>query len=82
MVTESYGNLTILSPEADLCSTLSIDKISFAFFMIAVAKLGNMCLAAVQAYDTATESIEALNTAELKFQDIINSPSLDAACKK
>ncbi|KAL3737384.1 hypothetical protein ACJRO7_026193 [Eucalyptus globulus] len=48
----------------------------------AVAKLGNMCLAAVQAYDTATESIEALNTAELKFQDIINSPSLDAACKK
>lgn len=47
-----------------------------------MAKLGNMCLAAVQTYDTATESIEALNTAELKFQDIINSPSLDAACKK
>lgn len=41
-----------------------------------------MCLAAVQSYDTATESIEALNAAELKFQDIINSPSLDAACKK
>uniref|UniRef100_A0A5B7BAQ8 Uncharacterized protein n=1 Tax=Davidia involucrata TaxID=16924 RepID=A0A5B7BAQ8_DAVIN len=48
----------------------------------AVAKLGNMCLAAVQAYDTASESIEALNAAELKFQDIINSPSLDAACRK
>lgn len=48
----------------------------------AMAKLGNMCLAAVQAYDTATESIEALNAAELKFEDIINSPSLDAACKK
>lgn len=48
----------------------------------AVAKLGNTCLAAVQAYDTATESIEALNAAELKFQDIINSPSVDAACKK
>ncbi|KAI3442731.1 uncharacterized protein J3R85_000992 [Psidium guajava] len=48
----------------------------------AVAKLGNMCLAAVQAYDTATESIETLNTAELKFQDIINSPSIDAACRK
>ncbi|KAI4375108.1 hypothetical protein MLD38_013018 [Melastoma candidum] len=47
-----------------------------------IAKLGNMCLAAVQAYDTATESIEALNAAELKFQDIMNSPSLDAACKK
>ncbi|PKI54894.1 hypothetical protein CRG98_024725 [Punica granatum] len=49
---------------------------------VAVAKLGNMCLAAVQAYDTATENMEALNAAELKFQDIINSPSLDAACRK
>ncbi|XP_031273045.1 uncharacterized protein At4g37920 isoform X2 [Pistacia vera] len=48
----------------------------------ALAKLGNMCLAAVQAYDTATESIEALNAAELKFQDIINSPSIEAACRK
>lgn len=41
-----------------------------------------MCVAAVQAYDTTTESIEALNAAELKFQDIINSPSVDAACRK
>ncbi|KAH6827898.1 hypothetical protein C2S53_019196, partial [Perilla frutescens var. hirtella] len=47
-----------------------------------VAKLGNTCIAAVEAYDTATESIEALNAAELKFQDIINSPSVDAACQK
>lgn len=47
-----------------------------------LAKFGNMCLAAVQAYDTASESIEALNAAELKFHDIINSPSLDAACRK
>lgn len=47
-----------------------------------MAKLGNMCLAAVQAYDTATESIEAINAADLKFQDIINSPSLDSACRK
>lgn len=50
--------------------------------MIALAKLGNACLAAVEAYDGASESIEALNAAELKFQDIINSPSLDAACRK
>ncbi|KAL2344664.1 hypothetical protein Fmac_005949 [Flemingia macrophylla] len=42
-------------------------------------KLRSMCLAAVKVYDTATESIEALNDAELKFQDIINSP-LDASC--
>ncbi|XXG79047.1 hypothetical protein AAC387_Pa09g0202 [Persea americana] len=48
----------------------------------ALAKLGNVCLAVVQAYDTASESIEALNAAELKFNDIINSPTLDAACKK
>lgn len=47
-----------------------------------MVKLGNMCLAAVQAYDTASESIEALNAAEVKFQDIINSPSIDAACRK
>lgn len=52
------------------------------FYCIAIAKVGNMCLAAVQTYDTATESIEALNAAELKFQDIINSPSLDVACRK
>ncbi|XP_008807310.1 uncharacterized protein At4g37920 [Phoenix dactylifera] len=47
-----------------------------------LAKLGNVCLAAVQAYDNASESIEALNAAELKLQDIVNSPSLDAACRK
>ncbi|KGN63115.1 uncharacterized protein At4g37920 isoform X2 [Cucumis sativus] len=48
----------------------------------ALAKLGNSCLAAVQTYDAATENIEALNAAELKFQDIINSPTIDAACRK
>ncbi|KAL1358801.1 hypothetical protein AAHE18_04G060100 [Arachis hypogaea] len=47
-----------------------------------LAKLGNTCLAAVQAYDDATKSMEKLNEAELKFQDIINSPSLEAACRK
>ncbi|KAI3868869.1 hypothetical protein MKX03_036398 [Papaver bracteatum] len=48
----------------------------------ALAKLGTSCLDAVQAYDTLSEDREALNVAELKFQDIVNSPSLDAACKK
>lgn len=47
-----------------------------------LAKLGEACLAAVLAYDGAAESIEQINAAQLKFQDIINSPSLDAACKK
>lgn len=47
-----------------------------------IGKLGNTTLAAVQAYDIAAESIAALDAAELKFQDILNSPSLDAACRK
>lgn len=47
-----------------------------------MAKLGNACLAAVQAYDSTSESIEALNVANEKFQDIINSPTLDVACGK
>ncbi|XP_061356013.1 pentatricopeptide repeat-containing protein At4g18520, chloroplastic [Gastrolobium bilobum] len=44
-----------------------------------LVKLRNTCLAAVKVYDAATESIEALNTTELNFEDIINSP-LDASC--
>ncbi|XP_020238337.1 pentatricopeptide repeat-containing protein At4g18520, chloroplastic [Cajanus cajan] len=44
-------------------------------------KLRSMCLAAVKVYDTATESIEALNAAELNFQDIIYSP-VDDSCWK
>uniref|UniRef100_A0A7C8ZWY2 Uncharacterized protein n=1 Tax=Opuntia streptacantha TaxID=393608 RepID=A0A7C8ZWY2_OPUST len=48
----------------------------------ATVKIAEMCFAAVRAYDTASKSIETLHDAELKFQDILNSPSLDAACKK
>ncbi|KAJ0528450.1 hypothetical protein HanLR1_Chr10g0345061 [Helianthus annuus] len=43
----------------------------------AIAKIGNTCLAAVQAYDTATESIEAINAAELKFQDMMKDEVKD-----
>jgi pentatricopeptide repeat protein len=46
-----------------------------------LAKLRKTCLAAVKVYDTATESNEPLNAAELNFQDIINSP-LDASDQK
>jgi len=56
--------------------------LTVANFQVELAKLGNACLAAVQAYDTATESIEALNAAELIFQDIIKSPTISEACKK
>ncbi|PKA56616.1 Uncharacterized protein AXF42_Ash012746 [Apostasia shenzhenica] len=48
----------------------------------ALAKLANDCLAAVHAYDNASESIQAVEAAELKLQDIINSPSVDEACRK
>ncbi|XP_010544289.1 PREDICTED: uncharacterized protein At4g37920, chloroplastic isoform X2 [Tarenaya hassleriana] len=48
----------------------------------ALTELGNTCLAAVQAYDASAETVEAISAAELKLQDIINSPSLDAACRK
>ncbi|GKD01334.1 uncharacterized protein Tco_1171608, partial [Tanacetum coccineum] len=38
-----------------------------------IAIIGNICLAYEQAYDTASESIEAINVAELKFNNIISS---------
>lgn len=46
-----------------------------------LVRLGDMCLAAVENYDEASESIEALNTAELTLKDILNSP-VDVACQK
>lgn len=47
-----------------------------------LARLAAKCLAAVQAYDNAAVDSEALSMAQLKFDDILSSPSLDAACKK
>lgn len=47
-----------------------------------MARLGDMCLAAVQNYDKASQSIEAFNVAELKFKDILSSPSVDVACQR
>ncbi|GJW87223.1 uncharacterized protein Tco_0162563 [Tanacetum coccineum] len=41
--------------------------------LLSIAIIGNICLAYVQAYDTASESIEAINVAELKFNNIISS---------
>ncbi|PIN03831.1 hypothetical protein CDL12_23648 [Handroanthus impetiginosus] len=48
----------------------------------ALVKLGETCLAAVEAYDTETENIEAPNSAEFKLQDIMNSHSVDFASRK
>ncbi|GKC19196.1 uncharacterized protein Tco_1021346, partial [Tanacetum coccineum] len=41
--------------------------------LLSIAIIGNICLAYEQAYDTASESIEAINVAELKFNNIISS---------
>uniref|UniRef100_A0A0E0JYN6 Uncharacterized protein n=1 Tax=Oryza punctata TaxID=4537 RepID=A0A0E0JYN6_ORYPU len=47
-----------------------------------LAQLGNDCVDALQAYDDTSGSLEALSAAELKLKDILNSPSVDAACRK
>uniref|UniRef100_A0ACD5WB92 Uncharacterized protein n=1 Tax=Avena sativa TaxID=4498 RepID=A0ACD5WB92_AVESA len=47
-----------------------------------LAELGNNCVDALQAHDDKSGSLEALNVAELKLKDILNSPSVDAACRK
>jgi hypothetical protein len=52
------------------------------FILVELAKLGNDCVDALQAHDDTTGSLEALNAAELKLKDILNSPSVDAACRK
>ncbi|RZS06626.1 hypothetical protein BHM03_00037344, partial [Ensete ventricosum] len=47
-----------------------------------IARLGARCLSAVRAYDSAIEQLETLDVAQSKFDDILNSPSLDEACEK
>ncbi|BAS78195.1 Os02g0291500, partial [Oryza sativa Japonica Group] len=42
----------------------------------------NDCVDALQAHDDTSGSLEALSAAELKLKDILNSPSVDAACRK
>ncbi|KAI4382085.1 hypothetical protein MLD38_008091 [Melastoma candidum] len=48
----------------------------------AMARLGARCLSAVSAYDNTLEIVETLDGAQAKFNDILNSPSIDAACEK
>ncbi|XP_072969959.1 uncharacterized protein At4g37920 [Typha angustifolia] len=48
----------------------------------AIIRLGAKCLSAVCAYDSALEQWETLDAAQSKFDDILNSPSLDDACEK
>ncbi|KFK30422.1 hypothetical protein AALP_AA7G259000 [Arabis alpina] len=48
----------------------------------AVARLSARCLSAVSAYDNTLESVESLDVAQAKFDDILNSISVDTACEK
>ncbi|XP_020103778.1 uncharacterized protein At4g37920, chloroplastic-like isoform X1 [Ananas comosus] len=48
----------------------------------AIVRLGAKCLSAVRAYDCALEQLETSDAAQKKFDDILNSSSLDEACEK
>ncbi|WOK95232.1 hypothetical protein Cni_G03939 [Canna indica] len=47
-----------------------------------IARLGAKCLCAVSAFDSAMEQLETLDATQSKFDDILNSSSLDEACEK
>lgn len=51
-------------------------------FLTAMARLAAKCLSAVRAYDNALEQVDTLDVAQSKFDDILNSSSLSAACEK
>ncbi|KAI3924257.1 hypothetical protein MKW98_032458 [Papaver atlanticum] len=48
----------------------------------AISRLGARCLSAICVYDNTVENAETLDAAQAKFDDILNSPSLEAACEK
>ncbi|KAF5454331.1 hypothetical protein F2P56_024004, partial [Juglans regia] len=47
-----------------------------------MARLGARCLSAVSAYDNTLEYVDTLDVAQAKFDDILDSPSVDVACEK
>ncbi|GAB2232016.1 hypothetical protein Drorol1_Dr00011036 [Drosera rotundifolia] len=47
-----------------------------------MARLGARCLSAVSAYDKTLEIVDSFDTAQAKFDAILNAPSLDVACDK
>ncbi|XP_062100857.1 uncharacterized protein At4g37920 [Humulus lupulus] len=47
-----------------------------------MSRLGARCLSAVSAYDNTLEIVDSLDSAQAKFDDILNSPSVDEACEK
>lgn len=47
-----------------------------------VSRLGARCLSAVSAFDNTLDIVGSLDTAQSKFDGILNSPSVDVACEK
>lgn len=47
-----------------------------------MSRLGAKCLSAVSTYDNVVDQLETLDGAQSKFDDILDSPSLDMACEK
>eukprot|EP00250_Pteridium_aquilinum_P004743 c14943_g1_i1 orf=610-2004(-) len=47
-----------------------------------LARVGENSAAAVEAHDKSSEEEAAISAAQMKFDDILNSPSLDVACNK
>ncbi|QHN78313.1 uncharacterized protein DS421_19g660300 [Arachis hypogaea] len=48
----------------------------------AIARIGTRCLSAVSVHDNTLENVETLDDAQTKFDDILDSPSIDVACEK
>ncbi|KAF2295743.1 hypothetical protein GH714_033797 [Hevea brasiliensis] len=47
----------------------------------AIARLATRCLSAISAFDRTLENVETLDAAQAKFDEILNSPSVDVACE-
>jgi len=50
------------------------------FVWTGISRLGSRCLSAVSAYDNTLEVVDTLDAAQAKFDDILNSPSIDVTC--
>ncbi|KAK9990907.1 hypothetical protein SO802_025893 [Lithocarpus litseifolius] len=68
---EFFRYLTLLSETSD-----SLEDCD------AVARLGARCLSAVSAYDNTLDYVDTLEVAQAKFDNILDSPSVDVACEK
>lgn len=78
-----YGSKTIKWRVEWIWFSLTLVLVGFCFcFSTEIARLGTRCLSAVSAYDNTLGIIDTFDTAQAKFSDILNSPSLDAACDK